>query len=271
ELNTSFKEMLQEIASAERQLVETGQRLAKAEKLAGIGLMTAGVAHEINNPLAAVAIAAESLDLPGIKPEHRHRLATSIMEGTKRIQSIVTELLTLDPTRTIDRKSTAVRDVIDDVLSKLEIPSTISIDYRLEENLPSIRADRDSLSRALGNIFKNAIQAMNKGGILTISAEPIGSGMIITIEDTGYGMDIEQVERIFDPFYTTREVGFGFGLGLSFAHAVVKQHGGDILVRSEPGQGTVFMVALPLDEKDAVKQSDWLSRVPSLERESKDA
>lgn len=270
-LGRRFNAMVAEVAEAEHALIEKEHQLASAEKLAGIGLMAAGVAHEINNPLTAVSVAAESINLPNISAQQQHKLSASILEGARRIQNIVSELLTLDQRRTLALSSEDIEDVVREAVSLRHIPDDVQVQYRFNSGLPKITVDRERIVRALGNIIKNAVQAMPDGGDLTLSGEPVGNGMLIDVRDTGSGIDPANLQRIFDPFFSMREVGEGFGLGLAFAHAVVKQHGGDILVKSEPGKGTVFTIALPLETPRQPEGKDFLEGMPDLEEDNNNA
>lgn len=246
-LSRRFNEMVDEVAEAEHSLVEKEHQLARAEKLAGIGLMAAGIAHEINNPLTAVSMAAESINLPNATQEQRQRLSAYILEGTRRIQDIVAELLTLDQKRALNVTEQDVAEIVHAALAGRQIPGNITVHASLAPDLPKVHVDWERIVRAIGNLVKNALQAMPDGGELTLSAEAGKGEVLIDIKDTGGGIAPEHLHRIFDPFFSTREVGEGFGLGLAFAHAVVKQHGGDITVSSEPGRGTAFTISLPVE------------------------
>lgn len=248
-LETTFNEMVADIAKAEASLVEKEHQLAKAEKLAGIGLMAAGVAHEINNPLAAVSMAAETLERQDIPEETRARLRRSVLEGTQRIQQIVSELLTLDRNQAIDPSEVSVEDLFEESLGLINIPENIVISRNVPESFPLLRVDVAKMSRAIGNILKNAVQAMPDGGTLSLAAIEIDDSIVLSLKDTGYGMKEEVRERIFDPFYSTREVGEGFGLGLAVTHGAVVQHGGQIEVESKEQEGTEFRIILPVSKE----------------------
>lgn len=255
-LGRHFNEMIDEIAAAESSLVEKERQLAEAEKLASVGLMAAGIAHEINNPLAAASVAAEMLNIPGLTEEQRSKLSKSVLEGTQRIQVIVAELLTLDRRQGLVVHSEEPAQVMRQALHSVDVPAHIRVRFRVPDDLPRIAVNRDKIARALGNIIKNAVQAMPERGELTLSASEDGGKMRIEVRDTGCGMDAETREQIFDPFYTTREVGKGFGLGLAFAHSMIEQHGGEVTAESAVGEGTSFTVILPLaEEKEDAEES----------------
>lgn len=251
QVGEAFNAMVDQVAAAELALVENQQRLAKAEKLAGIGLMAAGVAHEINNPLTAVSMAAESLNNPALSEAQRERLTSLVLEGSQRIQAIVAELLTLDRKQLLNTAAHDTAAVVRQALHSVDVPETIRVHFRVKEELPPVLVDRDRVARAIGNIVRNAVQAMPDGGELTLSARADGELMRVTISDTGPGIAPDVARRIFDPFFSTREVGQGFGLGLAFAHNIVAQHGGEITLASKPPEGAVFVVTLPLAKDTA--------------------
>lgn len=245
-----FNEMAEQIREAEQDLVRTERQLAEAERLASVGLMAAGIAHEINNPLAAVSMAAELLNTPGISEEQRSKLAKMVLEGTERIQNIVAELLTLDRRQGLVLKPEDPATVLRQALHSVDVPAHIRVHFRVQENLPKILVHRDKIARALGNIIKNAVQAMPEKGELTLSTETSDGRMNIYITDTGCGIAPEILEHIFDPFFSTREVGKGFGLGLAFAHSMIEQHGGEVFAASTVGEGSTFTVVLPLAQEE---------------------
>ncbi len=249
-LGVAFNKMVVHIAAAEASIIRQEQQLAKAEKLAGIGLMAAGVAHEINNPLAAVSIAAEMLDQQGLTEEQRARLSKSILEASGRIQRIVAELLTLDRKQALSLSSESAAEVAREALHSQEVPEHIRVHFRIRSDIPLIMVDRYKVVRALGNIIGNAVRAMPEGGDLTLDAETTSNGVRFVISDTGVGMSAETAEHIFDPFYSTRDVGEGFGLGLAITHGVIAQHGGEIKVKSIIGEGTSFEIVFPTTEKE---------------------
>lgn len=248
-LNEAFNRMVDEVSAAEASLVDTERQLAEAEKLAGIGLMAAGVAHEINNPLAAVSVAAEMLNIGALTEEQRASLSKSVLEGTERIQKIVSEMLTLDRRQGLQTEPEDPVLVLRQALHSVDVPATIRVRFKVREALPRIQVNRDRIARAIGNMIKNAVQAMPDGGELCISAEPEDQVMKIEIADTGIGMPPEVLEHIFDPFFSTKEVGKGFGLGLAFAHSTIVQHGGEVSAQSQQGVGTTFAVLVPLAEE----------------------
>ncbi len=245
-----FNEMAEQVREAEQELVRTERQLAEAERLASVGLMAAGIAHEINNPLAALSVAAEMLDSPGITEEQRSRLAKIVVEGAERIQNIVAELLTLDRRQALVVRPEDPATVLRQALHSVDVPAHIRVHFRVQEDLPKILVHRDKIARALGNIIKNAVQAMPEKGELTFSTETAGRKMNIYITDTGCGIAPEILEHIFDPFFSTREVGKGFGLGLAFAHSMIEQHGGEVFAASTVGEGSTFTVVLPLAQEE---------------------
>jgi signal transduction histidine kinase len=140
----------------------------------------------------------------------------------------------------------SVSDLFEESLGLINIPDNIVISRSVPGDLPTVQVDTGKICRAIGNILKNAVQAMPEGGTLSLAANEIDDSIVISLKDTGYGMKEDVRERIFDPFFSTREVGEGFGLGLAVAHGAVVQHGGQIEVESTEQEGTEFRIILPI-------------------------
>jgi two-component system NtrC family sensor kinase len=262
------------------------QSLVHAEKLATVGQLAAGMAHEINNPVCYVQSNLGSLreylnnlfglieSLEGVMhderlsveqrialiEEHKRRceytlIATDLpmlleecLEGVERIRNIVQNL------RDFSRVDTAegfrlfdIHRAIDTTLSIVRTLAGGSTCFSTDfDNLPLIECNPTELNQVLMNILVNATQAVDQDGLIEIRTGQEDDRVWIEIRDNGCGIDEAVVRRIFEPFYTTKEVGKGTGLGLSISHGIVKKHGGEITVRSRPGQGTAFRITLPL-------------------------
>lgn len=253
-----FNTLMKTISESEAELVYKQQLLAEAEKLAGVGLMAAGIAHEINNPLAAVEVAAEALCTRQLSPEQQHRLATLALEGSQRIQNIVAELLTLDSKQSLALHPEPPHAVLREALHSLEVPSRIRVRFRVSDRLPLITVDRKKMVRALSNLIKNAVQSMDGKGELTIEASLLDNLLQVSIMDTGCGIPQAIIHQVFDPFFSTRPTGKGFGLGLAIARGIILQHRGNVIVRSEEGKGTTFSVELPLSQEDGSNAKESL-------------
>jgi PAS domain S-box-containing protein len=236
-------------------------RLIQSEKLAAIGEIVAGVAHELNNPLAAVVLYSQLMLRKSITPEMERDL-NEIVAQARRASSIVRGLLDFARQRPPERKKTLLNEL---VLSTLQL---LAYDLRthnvvcytqLDADIPPALVDPHQLQQLFINLINNASQAMlkaNQGGSLTIISQlrqriprpdsPPEQSVLIIFKDDGPGIPVSLHTRIFDPFFTTKDEGEGTGLGLSMCHGIVMEHGGDIWVESQPGQGATFFVELPL-------------------------
>jgi CheY-like chemotaxis protein len=227
------------------------QELIAAGRLATVGEMAAGVAHEINNPLTGV-VGFSSLLLEKDIPEDIKRDVTVIFEGAKRIASITSRMLTFSRQTKPERTLVNINDVIENTVNfqKYQLDSNkIKVSLKLAPDLPRTFADAGQLQQVFLNIIMNAEWAMKKSRgsrKLTVKTENIEETIRISFKDNGPGIPKENLEKIFNPFFTTREVGEGSGLGLSISYGIVTQHGGKIYTRSRSGSGATFFIELPV-------------------------
>jgi len=233
----------------ERKLMETHLRLANSEKLASLGKLAAGIAHEINNPLGGILIFASLLieDLPEDDP--RRIDLTRIVQEAGRCKEIVKSLLEFARQSEPKMDPVDINRAITDGLFFLENQAlfhNIQIVKNLDPALPFAWGNGSQLKQVFMNITVNAAEAMHNGGTLTISTSFSAERKSITIEfaDTGEGIPEENLSRIFDPFFTTKDVGKGTGLGLSTAYGIIEEHGSKIGVKSKLGEGTRFTIEL---------------------------
>ena len=248
--------VLRQIAKQAEVIIERRQKeqlaleaqLNQAERLAALGEMTAGVAHEIRNPLGIISSTSELLRERLNRYEPQNRLAQIIVEEANRLNDKVTEFLDFARPRVPNLRSCDLEKVIDRSLEFLqpEIDRLhIAVERQYQLNGMPQMADADLLHQALLNILLNAIQAMPQGGTLKVSTGPgpQGHGSRIGIEDSGEGIDPEMVKKVFNPFFTTKEKGSG--LGLPIVKSIIESHRGAIRIDSQPGQGTSVTIELP--------------------------
>ena len=225
-------------------------QLLQSQKLAALGVMAGGIAHEIRNPLAVCSSAAQFLKNPDVKPELREECIGRILEGITKASSIIENLLRFArPSQSTEMSAVNLRDVIDDVLllvSNQAKIGKISILVNFPDKEMAVHGNANLLQQVFLNLFLNAFNSMPEGGQLTVSADRSENAALVRIEDTGCGISPQHLELIFDPFFTQSRPGKGTGLGLSICYSVVRQHLGNIEVESVEGKGTTFAVQLPL-------------------------
>jgi signal transduction histidine kinase/ligand-binding sensor domain-containing protein/CheY-like chemotaxis protein len=254
-----------EAAESERRKLEA--QLRQSQKLEAVGRLAGGIAHDFNNLLTSVVgntelVSSELGEAHTLQPELRE-----IRRAADRAASLVAQLLAFSRQQLIKRRVLDVNAVVTESSRMLQrlIGADIALELRLDPTLARVRADQSQLDQILINLALNARDAMPGGGTLTIGtrdidlAEPLaqdengdtvrGPCVLLTVTDTGCGMDPETRSRAFEPFFTTKEVGKGTGLGLSTVYGIVKQNGGQILVDSEPGRGSTFRIYLPRTEE----------------------
>ena len=246
-LELKVQERTAELSDKNSQLLQTQADLARAEKLADLGIVAAGVAHEINTPLAIIRGNTEVLEMC-LPPGHANREEVEIIsQQTERMAKIVGNLLTFARQKSLDRRQVVIHEILDDILSQIghhAAMSEVIVRRAYASDLASFRGDADQLRQVFSNLILNATQAMPKGGTLTLTTSALGpgGGCAVEIADTGRGILPEHLEKIFTPFFTTKDNGSG--LGLSVSYGIVKDHGGDIQVESSPN-GTRFRIAIP--------------------------
>ena len=239
--------------------VEAMHAVSRADKLAAVGRLAAGVVHEINNPLATISACAEALE---------QRTAEGAFDGTDAIEdlneylglikseafrckSITTGLLDFSRMRTGDRHLLDVAEILRssaNLISHQKRGENITIELDIDENLPRINADGGQVQQAVIALATNAIDAMPEGGTVRFKAYPQPNSVAIEVEDNGVGIPAENLSKIFEPFFTTKEVGKGTGLGLSVCYGIITDHAGRLSVRSTPGKGTTFTILLPVND-----------------------
>jgi two-component system, NtrC family, sensor kinase len=236
--------------------VEADRAVARAEKLAAVGRLAAGVVHEINNPLATISACAEALE---------SRLGEGAFEGSPalddlreylglirseafRCKNITTGLLDFSRARTAQHQPVNLAEIISSaarLLSHQQRGELIDIRVETVDDLAAVSGDPGQLQQAVIALATNAIDAMPDGGVLTLSARNRASKVLIEVKDTGHGISPEHLPQIFEPFFTTKEVGRGTGLGLAVCYGILTEHGGSLDVQSNVGAGTTFTITLP--------------------------
>jgi len=252
ELSRTFNLMASSIRERDEQLKRrTQQMLMKSDRLATIGQLAAGVAHEINNPLGGILVYSHLLlEDPAIQGTARENLG-KIVNETTRCKKIVKGLLDFARQSKPEKKPVDVNEILASSLGLVEkqaLFQDIKVTRNLDDGLPGLEADLAQLQQVFLNVIINAAEAMNGRGSLTVGTRFSGDGKHVEIEftDTGCGISGENMRRLFEPFFTTKDGGRGTGLGLAISYGIIGGHNGTIDVKSEVGKGTTFIVRLPI-------------------------
>ena len=242
-------------------LRDTNDQLVQKEKLASVGQLAAGVAHEINNPLGSVLLYADILcrETPPDNNQQREDLVMIIKEAT-RCKTIVTDLLNFSRQNEVLAQKTDLTTLLQELaeeVSKKQLYAKVKLTTALDPSLPRIEADPLQLRQAFLNLMNNAAEAMPEGGDLNLRTRrgPNAGFVTVEVQDTGIGITDENMKKLFTPFFTTKPIGKGTGLGLAITYGIVKMHQGQINVQSQVGKGTTFTITLreklPTQEKGA--------------------
>ena len=250
-LLTAFNRMTKELQMRQHQLVQS-------EKLAALGTLLSGVAHELNNPLSNISTSAQILgeEIEGENVDFKKNLIGQIETQSDKARDIVRTLLEFSRIKEFKKEKLLLKTLVEEtiLLIRGHAPSEVAIAVDIPEDL-SIIVDKQRMQQVLLNLIKNGIDAVQGHGHIWVSALGTGCGtgldeVEILIEDDGPGIDAEHVNRVFDPFFTTKDVGKGSGLGLFIVHDIIEWHGGSITVDSRPGLGTTFIIWLPGEQQE---------------------
>jgi len=234
------------------QRMQLEEQLLQTEKLTSLGLLAAGVAHEVNTPLAVISNYVQMLAKALPPNDPRHKLTDRIVKQTFRASEIVNNLLNFSRTGGAEFKEVNLNQVIEETLTLVAHPfraSSVQVVRNLDADLPSVLGSNNRLQQVFLNLFLNAKDAMPSGGMLEVRSAANNGSVEIEITDTGMGIQRENLHRVFDPFFTTKATGRGTGLGLSVSYGIIKEHAGKIEVRSTPGKGASFRMEFPAVRK----------------------
>jgi len=228
------------------------EQMSQTEKLTSLGLLAAGVAHEVNTPLAVISNYIQMLAKQMPDGDPRHSIIEKIVKQTFRASEIVNNLLNFSRTGAGELADVDLNRLVEETLSLVAHPlktSQIRVVKQLTDGLPPVRGSANKLQQVFLNLFLNARDAMPTGGMLEVRTTAHNGSVEIEVADTGNGIPREHIHKIFDPFFTTKATGRGTGLGLSVSYGIIKEHAGRIDVRSTPGRGTSFHVEFPAVRK----------------------
>jgi two-component system NtrC family sensor kinase len=242
-----FKDLRERLV-IERELQKMREALLQSEKLAAMGRLTSQIAHELNNPIYGIMNTLELLKTE-IPPESKRRkiLELSLSE-TQRLAEMLRNMLSFSKPEEEKRRPVKITELVEGILLMMERQmkeANIKMETHFDDGIPEVMASTNQMRQVLLNMFKNAKEAMPKGGTLIIRTSREDNKVLIHIQDTGVGIPEEIRNRIFEAFFTTKQKVKGVGLGLSVCYGIIKDHGGEIKVESEEGIGTTFTISLP--------------------------
>jgi signal transduction histidine kinase len=259
-LSAAFNEMSAQLARVR----ELEERLSRADRLAALGTMAAGIAHDIRNPLTSILIFSQLMSLHHDDPDVREKFNRVVPRELERVQAVIEDMMELARPAAMVRDPVNLNEILTQVVELFETQANaqgLKIVQDFEQDLPFYMADRKRLHRCFSNLISNAIQAMPAGGDVIIRTRVVTTTMPlagskapgsrpepaiqVSVSDTGQGIPADRLSRIFDPFYTTKEKGMG--LGMAITHRIVEDHKGSIDVKSEVGLGTSFTLHFPLE------------------------
>jgi two-component system NtrC family sensor kinase len=245
-VNLALNHMMHELNRRQEQMMES-------HKLRAIGTLTAGIAHELNNPLNNITLTAFMLeeDYKDLDDEQRLEMVRDLIKEAERSKNIVRNLLDFARESEIKTERLNITDLISETVklaqNRIRLKG-VKVDTTFPNNMPFIHGDRQQLVQVFLNLILNAVDAMDKGGLLRISSEhaDLPDFIVVKFEDNGCGIPHHMLSSIFDPFFTTKSTVHGTGLGLSVSKGIIEKHGGDITVESKVSEGTAFYVSLPV-------------------------
>ena len=247
-LNQTLENRVEERTEA---LLKHEKQMAQTDRLASIGQLSSGIAHEINNPLGVIQGYTQLL-LRGEEPaSQKHQDLQVILKHARSCKTIVEDLLNFARRSAPEKVEVNIHDVINDVLifiqrrAKME---KVQIETRFDDRVIPLSMDEKKIKQVLVNLLMNARHAVGEEGRIVISTQYDCEArrLRVAVADNGYGIDEKNLDRIFDPFFTTKPTGEGTGLGLAVSYGIIRNHGGEIQVSSEPGKGSVFTLILPV-------------------------
>jgi signal transduction histidine kinase len=251
-------------------LRDTQEALRQSQKMEAMGALTGGVAHDFNNLLTPIVGSLDLLQRKGLGSEREQRLIDGAMQSAERAKTLVQRLLAFARRQPLQTQAVDVRALIDgmgDLVASTSGPR-VRVEIDLGEGLPAARADSNQVEMAVLNLAVNARDAMPEGGTLTISAKSVHIGQSedsglrpgryvrLAVADTGLGMDEATLKRAVEPFFSTKGIGRGTGLGLSMVHGLASQLGGDLAITSKPGLGTCVELYLPASDQAASQSQE---------------
>ncbi len=241
------------------ELEKSHTQLLHSEKLAAVGSLSASIAHEFNNPLQSVMTVLKGLGQYAALEENEKKLINLALQECHRMKGLITDLRSFYRPTSGRLESVDLHGILDTLVlisTKELLNKKVSIEKKYAENLPLVVGVADQLKQVFLNLLNNAMYACDRGGVIALTTERTQGGVTVHVEDTGTGISPTNLPRIFEPFFTTKPDLKGTGLGLSVSYGIIKEHEGRINVKSEPGNGAIFSVFLPLTQSKNGQKND---------------
>lgn len=249
EHSKDLERIVAELKKRTKELKVAQGELIRKEKMAVLGQLAGGVAHDLRNPLTTIKNAAYFLNMAIEKPEPDIKKALEVLDkATVNSEEIISNILEFGRSRHPIKKKVDIGNILKDIITQTTIPDNIEVLNNIDKDIPNITADPGQITRAFSNIILNAIQAMPDGGELSLKYTITGKKWLeISISDTGSGILQENIDKVFEPLFTTKAKGIG--LGMAITKTLVEAHGGSIRIKSKVGDGATFIVSLPIEDK----------------------
>ncbi len=248
-LARSFNHMVEELNKRTNDLQQAQERLVRQKKLALLGQLAGSLSHELRSPLGIISHSAYFLEKELPEPSEQVKKQLDIISrNSKRSIKIINDLLDLSKKKVLKLKYTDITEIISNAFLSIEVPKNVNVKININNDLPDLKVDKSQIEQAFINIINNAIQAMPNGGSLEIEGRVKDNFIEVTIMDTGVGIQKENIQKIFEPLYTTRSKGIG--LGLAIVKNIIKGHNGQIEINSKLNKGTKFIIKLPFKKKN---------------------
>ncbi|MHB8525324.1 MAG: two-component system sensor histidine kinase NtrB [Candidatus Acidiferrales bacterium] len=260
---TKVEHTAQQLSEVYSQLQASFEQLRRADRLSALGELSAGLAHEIRNPLGSIEGAVQILQRPNLTDDTKQEFGKMAEEEIGRLKGLLTHFLQFARPPAPRRSPTNLGELLDAVRRLADETAKMtgcSVMVKLAEELPAVSVDPEQIKQALLDLVLNAIQATPGGGEVLLRAVRECDSVVLEVQDKGTGIEEENLQKVFDPFFTTRSGGTG--LGLPIAHQIVAQHGGHIELRRNPERGMTFSVVLPLQPKETPEQNSSLVHEP---------
>lgn len=254
QMEDRLRDALSSLKFTIKKLQEKQMQLVEAEKLASIGVLAAGIAHEINNPLTSVLTFSNLMLEQMPEDDPRHERLKMIVRETERARTIVRQLLSFAKETPMNPRRININQPVKEIIDSLNAQGAfkdIELVVNLSDSIPEINADPAQIGQVALNILLNAVQAITPPGRIKVATKAVDKFVEIIFSDTGSGIPEEYINKIFDPFFTTKDMDKGIGLGLAVSDGIIKKHGGDIEAKSTIDKGSTFIVRLPVNTVDS--------------------